>query len=52
VENGYVDPVSAWPNREVALPDGDFISAQKAIALAAALLAAAAAVSPTQKEPE
>lgn len=35
------EPVSAWPNGEVATPSGDFISATEARQLALALLAAA-----------
>lgn len=37
-------PVSAWPNAEIALADGTWMSAARARALAAALFAAAEAV--------
>lgn len=37
----FRDPVSAWPRCQVAMPDGDFITSDRARALAVALLAAA-----------
>lgn len=37
----YVDPVSAWPKGEVAMPNGDFMPAENARALGLALIAAA-----------
>jgi hypothetical protein len=41
-ERPFEDPVSAWPDREgVSLPNGDFVSAERARVFAAALIAAA-----------
>ena len=50
----YMDPVSAWPNKgeEVAMPNGDFISADEARRLAVALIAAANAAEHTIREIE
>lgn len=44
----FRDPVSAWPRRQVAMPDGDFITLDRARALAVALLAAADAAEAAQ----